>query len=658
MDFPNLAKPIQVGSLTLKNRLMAAPIVHNFATYDGYTNERMINLYRRKAIGGWALVCVEASYIRQDGRNFNRMHGIYKDSFIGGLSDLADCIHEGGAKASIQIMHAGRIAVPRWTERPTITPFLERTEEGVDEEKISLGELGAGREIPPHQLTIDEVEQIIDAYVDAAIRAKEAGFDMVHLHGAHEFLVSQFMEKGLNKRKDIYGEPSAFPITIIKRMRDALGPDFPIAIRISADEYLGEKGITLEDNIKMVPKFVEAGIDLLDVSAGAIASADWLIQPLYYPRGCITYLADRLKKVVDIPVVGVGRINDPILAEHILSEGKADIVALGRGSVADVDFPRKVFEGRYQEIRKCIACDVCTSRISTARGLLCAVNFDYGRDETPQFSPGNFQSKVVLVVGGGVGGMEAARLASKKGHKVILYEQNGILGGIVQSIAGNFPKVYTKELLNIVEYLSHQMETLGIKLFMNQKVTIDTVEQIKPDVVICATGSSPLIPDIPGIKKSHVFTIDDYMYNFYPLGEKVAIIGGGYGSELAVSLSREKKKVTLLEKGATIAATPYFTYTRRGLLINQFKKLKIDVQTNVEIMEVEINKIVAKDKNGHEFTVEADNVIIAEERNPNDQLLESLSNKVKQVFQIGDCKEPRTIQYAIHEANIAVRSIR
>jgi 2,4-dienoyl-CoA reductase-like NADH-dependent reductase (Old Yellow Enzyme family)/thioredoxin reductase len=633
----------------LKNRLAVAPTVHNLATEEGYVTDRLMEVYRSKGRGGWGLITVEASYIRMDGRNFARMLGVYTDRAVAGLNELAEAIQEDGARASLQIMHGGRLAAPRFSGARQIAP--SSVTRGGDSGSVALGELGMAA-LPPKTMVPKEIDETIDAYVAAALRVKEAGFDMVTIHGAHGFLVAQFMSRFLNKRGDKYGNPAAFPVEIIKRIRKAVGPDFPIIIRISADEYFGNQGITLEESLKLAPQFEEAGADCIDVSAGGVESGDWAIQPLYFPRGCIVHLAEEIKKVVSIPVITVGRINDPILAEEIVAAGRADIVAMCRGAIADPELPNKAFQGRTDDIRKCIACDIgCTDRMANQRGVLCAINYETGRTK-PEFELPNVSSrKKVLIAGGGVAGMETARVATLRGHDVTLYEKNDRLGGIAASLASAFPRLYTRDLRNIVDYLQVQMDNLDVKTILAGELTLDLVEEAKPDVVVFATGSETYRPDFPWLNSPNVFFLEDYLLNQSLPGERVIIVGGHHGCEAAVSLAREKKKVTVVEESDSLAMASYIYVVRRMALQNYLEKEKVALLTKTKIHDVNENKVIVMGEDGRQQSLEYDTIMVALGRTANRGFMSELRNKYPalEYYEIGDCREPRNIMAAMHE---------
>lgn len=637
---PKITDPIKIGTMELPHRIIAAPMVINRATEDGFVTERMVKHYERKAAGGYSLVQVEASHIRWDDRGFPKMLGIHDDRCIAGLRAITEAIHRQGVKCSIQIQHSGRQGNYAVTRQTLVAPS-DTTPRWANQ--------------PTRTLSLEECEEMIDAYVQAARRAKAAGFDAVLIHGAHGFLINQFMSPYTNHRKDIYGDPLAFVTEVIRRVRAQVGPYYPVMIRVSAEEFMGEKGLTIERFCEMAPKLVEAGVDAIDVSAGIYETVGRMIPCGYYPRGVNVYLAEAVKKVVDVPVIAAGRINDPRLARSIVESGRADIVAVGRQPFADPDFALKTLQGRDDEIRQCIACDWCTERLFQRFHVECAINFFFTREmeyDERNLAPA-LRKKKVCVVGGGVAGMEAARVAALRGHEVVLFEKSQKLGGLVSTVASQIPRLNTRDLNNIVTYLTKQLQKLpNVTVKLGCEASVETISQEKPDVVILATGSEPVIPEVPGIGSSKVITLDKYLSEKCAVGEKVVVVGGHNGAETAVSLAREGKKVAIVEESTKIAEPPYITplASRHWLLLDYVKEEGIEVFTQAKLKEIVGTGVVIVDKDGKEHTLEADTIIIAGERRAKNELYSQLRASVPEVYCVGDCVAPRKIFEAIHEA--------
>lgn len=652
--FPHLAQPIRVGRITLNNRLAVAPTCRNIATEHGYVTDRLMDVYRALGKGGWGLVTVEIAAVRADGRNFERMLLIDKDDAVPGLAELAEAIHEGGAKCALQLLHGGRSAPRKLIGTLPVAPSEVR------QAPPSAGVVGwaAGQPVVEcRALSYAEVEEFLEVYARAARRTKEAGFDAVLLHGAHGFLPAQFMSPYFNRRMDLWSDRALFPLRLIERVRKEVGPHFTVGMRISGDEFAGKYGISLEDNLKWAPKFEEAGLDYLDVSAGTLLTPAWSIQPLYFPRGCITHLAEAIKKVVKIPVVTVGRINDPVLAEKIVADGKADIVAMSRPALADPELAKKALEGRREDIRKCIYCDEGCSRLLVQRGVQCTLNYAQGRHRYEYELKPAERPKKVLVVGGGVAGMEAARVAAIRRHNVALYEKDGVLGGAVASIASAIPRLYTRESYNAVEWLSTQLHKLEVKIELGTEVTPELVEKLQLEVVVLATGALPLIPDKPGFKNGNVITVEDYLKQRRSVGDKVVVLGGQHGSEVAVSLAREGRKVTLVEESDSLAHTPYLFGVRRMVLLGYLSEAKVNVLLRTKVKEIAERNIHFIYPEGKEGVLEADTIILAWGEKPDNRLAQALREKVPELYPVGDCVEPYNIMFAMHSAYRVAREI-
>ncbi len=634
---------INVGKLALKNRLVAAPMVMNHATEDGHVTPRMLPYYAAKAAGGWGLVHVEASYIRPDGNMFGRMLGVYDDRQIPGLSELVCGIHDNGAKCTIQLVHGGRCAPRAFTGRQPLAP---------SDETPPLSER-------PRGLTVAEIEELVQSWVRAALRSKAAGFDGVMIHGAHGFLLSQFVSPYCNRRTDEYGRDRYLIVKqVVRAVREAVGPDYPLFYRVSADDFLGDAGLTIDETANVyAPLLEELGIDCIDVSGGIQERVYYNIQPLYSPKAPILYLAERVKEKVNIPVIGVGRINDPKLVERILSQGKVDMVAMARQSLADPELPRKMEEGRYDDVRKCIACDIgCSYRHIVQWVADCSINFEVMREEEVRARMERpVRPKKVVVVGGGPAGMEAARLAALKGHSVTLYEKAS-LGGLV-CLVSNMPRVYMAELANIIQWQQRELEKLHVEVHVGVEATPELVRAGGADVVILAVGAQTLPAGLPVDGGPATVDLLAYLQGTAQLGERVVVLGGNEGIEAALSLRRRNHEVTVLEPGASYADASYLQYVGRQLLLKKMlDEAGVTVVTNARATAIGGDGVAA-DVGGTATTYPADSVLVAWGRTTDPGLPGHWQGVAPQVLAVGDCAEPRTIRHAIHSASRAVLSL-
>ncbi len=637
-------EPISIGTMEVKNRIVAGPMVMNHATEDGHVTPRMVDYYAAKARGGFGLVHVEASYIRPDGNMFSRMLGVYSDRQLPGLNEIVEAIHANGAKCTIQLVHGGRVSSPQITGQQPVAPSDDTPP------------LAA----KPRGLTVAEIKDLVECYAEAAVRAKLAGFDGAMIHGAHGFLISQFVSPHCNKRKDKYGKDRyLFVKQIAKACREAVGEDYPLFIRISADEFLGDEGLMIDETTKVyAPLLEELGIDCIDVSAGIQERVYYNIQPLYTPRANILYLAEEVKKVVSVPVIGVGRINDPQLVKQVIETGRVDMISLARQSLADPELPRKMLEERPEDVRQCIACDLgCSYRHIVQWMADCAVNYEVMREKEYRYAMERpVTPKKVSIVGGGVAGMEAARIATLRGHEVTLYEKSGRLGGIIPSVA-DMPKLYTHELNNIVKYLTRQLEKLGVKVKLNTEVDAALLSKAAPDAVILATGSKDSVPDIPGVDGPNVVTLLQYLRKEAEIGDKVVLLGGHEGAEAAVSLARQGKDVTILEEGDHIADATFLKYVGRQLLLQRYLDEEgVEVLTDAKVEKMGENSVTYT-RDGKREELGFDTLLLALGREPHDRLASDLADTVPKLYKIGDCLEPHSVRHSIHSAARAALDI-
>lgn len=642
--------------MELKNRIAYAPMLTLWANPDdGSVSERHMRWYEERVKGGIGFAMTEAvgAYPTMTGgmEGFASLY-LGENENIPCFAKLAELFHSHDVKVGMQIAEAGEtgaLAVMLDPEYEVLLPsMLPQSDVATAFKTMPF--------FPPvkmKEVTTEEIEGIEEAFAAAARRAKQAGFDCVEIHSAHGTLHSTFLSPRFNKRTDKYGgsweNRTRFTVETIERVREAVG-DFPIFVRISADELLGElgiTGITINDTVRIIaPRLEAAGVDCIDVSAGLVAQTTYGITvPLYLPRGCWIPYAEAVKKAVNIPVIGVGNINDLRLAEKHIEEGKVDIIYLGRQIICDPETPKKYMEGRFEDIRMCIGCleGPCTT---------CAINFDAGKEGEFPITPAE-KPKKVLVAGGGVAGMEAARIAALRGHEVILCEKSQKLGGLVLVAAAEPIKV---ELKNIVDYLEAQIRKLLVKVKLEVEVTPEVVQKLKPDAVIIATGSSPKIPSVAS-GKPNVITQDDLFKGKAKLGDKIVVWGLGLGAETAVSLAKKGKKVTIIGSEMHLALHLMTVVGRRLWILNKVKQLGINVLSETRVEDITAGDVTVIDKGGGRRTIPADTVVIAVGRKPNRDLIEALKGRVPELHEIGDCSMPRNIASAIRGANEVARKI-
>ena len=497
MKYKHIFEPYKLRGVTLKNRLISAPCERNYANTDGSVTQKYIDYVVERAKGGVGLINIESIYIDPVGRGHIRQLGIHDDRLIPGLKRMTDAAHAHGAKIAAHLYAAGRESSSYITGLQPIAPS------NVPCKILAGGDM-------PRELTLEEIKDQIEKFGDAARRGVEAGFDVIVVHGAHGYIIGQFLSPFSNKRTDQYGgsfeKRMRFPLEVLAKIRSVVGRDVPIAYRMSADEKV-EGGMTVDDSVRFSVALENAGIDLIDVSSGIYESIGWIAQSMAYPRGCLVEDGWKIKQKVGIPVSIVGRINHPDLAEEILASGKADFISLGRALHADPYWPLKAKEGRVDDIRICPACMSCSDQLATNNPITCAINPEAGRESELKIRPAARRKKV-LVVGAGPAGMEAARVASLRGHKVILCEKSDKMGGQINYAAKPSHK---KEFMGIVDYLETQLRKSAVEIRMGTAVTAELIENMNPEAVIIATGAEPAVPFTPGANKSHVYSAIDVL---------------------------------------------------------------------------------------------------------------------------------------------------
>jgi len=629
--FEKLFEPGKIGAMELKNRIVMPPMATGFASDDGSVTDRLIAYYEERAKSGPGLIIVEITCIDSPvGRGLATQINIDDDRFIPGLARLARAIKQHGVRAAIQLHHAGRQTSSRVTGFKPVAPSPIPGRDGE----------------MPKELTVDEIKRLVECFAQGARRAREAGFDGVEIHGAHGYLVSQFLSPLSNKREDEYGgsveNRARFLVEIIKAVRSKVGHGFPLWCRLSAVEMNIEGGITLEETKVVARLAQEAGVDAIHVSAHSAGVVRR--PPMAQPPGALIEYAEGVKKAVSVPVIAVGRIT-PELGEEALRQGKADFIAMGRQFLADAHVVEKIADGRLDDITPCLRCFFCLDSLGRRRGkgVQCVVNPTLGREREWALLPAGRPKKVV-VVGGGPGGMQAAIIAAQRGHRVTLFERANELGG--QLLLAARPPF--KDNIEVYRrYLVNQVTKLGVEVRLGQKFTPELLPALKPDVVVLATGVEPFIPEIPGIRGKNVLLANQVL-NGAETGQRVAIIGGELvGCETALYLLEKGKQVTIMRRGARLATK--VNRSIRGPMLERLRAKGATILTGVDYQKITSAGVVIKDNAGKEKIVEADTVVLATGATPNDELVALLKGKVPRLVRIGDCVTPRSIKEAVEE---------
>jgi len=606
----------------------------NFCTPKGEVTERLIYFLQARARGGAALLTTEGTYISMNGRESTNQLGIHRDDLIPGLKELAAAIHREGAKIFVQLIHAGRQTLSIATGSDIVAP--------------SPVPCKLMREMP-RELSVKEIHELIEAYGEAARRAKEANFDGIEILAGHGQLINQFLSPYTNKREDQYGgspeNRMRFPLEVLERVREAVGPDFPISVRISAEEFV-EGGLTLDDTIAFASELVERGIELLHISGGIYETAPLIVQPMLLPQGFFAEYATKIKEAFGkkVPIAVAGSIKDPFMAEDLLRKGVTDLIAMVRPLLADPELPKKAREGRIDEIRKCIRCNQgCMDRMLMQQDITCLGNPICGYEKEREIIEAP-EKKKVMVIGGGPAGMEAARVAALRGHSVVLYESQETLGGQMKQASVPPGK---KDIEDLKDFLEKQLNKLSVKVITGHTADLSTVEEVAPDVVVLASGSRPIVPKIPGIEKDNIVYAEEILSVKKQPGEKVLVIGGGLvGCETAAFIAQKGKDVILVEMLEDIANDIGFFY--RYLLLNKLQELGVKIYTNTTVRKVQGNKVTIEKGKETEELSPISTVVVAAGYNADRELLSQLSGKYK-VYSVGDCKEVRKMIDAIHE---------
>jgi len=645
-----LFEPAKIGNLSIKNRIVMAPMGNQgLVELDGRFSPRGIEYFAVRARGGVGLITTGCVLIDNEvepkvADHWSLMPRIDSVRFICRISELADAVHDYGAKLSLSLTGGyGRVIsrniFPQAKQPvgPSPLPWLW------DESVITK------------ELTTTEVEEIVKAFELAAERAKLSGVDAIEIHGHEGYLIDQFMTSLWNKRTDKYGGDLEgrlrFPIEIIGAIKRGAGSDFPVIFRYGAKHYL-PGGREVEESQEIAKRLEKAGADALHVDAGAYESWPWSHPPMYQPPGCLVDMAEAIKKVVKIPVIAVGKLGYPELAESVLKEGKADFIALGRPLLADPDWPIKVKEGKLDDIRFCIGDqDGCLDRIFNFKYLSCTVNPAAGMEKELAINQTE-KPKSVLVIGGGPAGMEAARVAALRGHKVALWEKNNYLGGNL--IAAAIPD-FKQDIRWYTNYLSTQIEKLGVDIELGKKASTELVQKTAPELVIVATGSTPLVPEIEGVDRDKVVTAIDVLLGKKEIGETIVVAGGGMiGCELAVYLGQKGKKITIVEMLEDIATD--LGRSGRMKLMEMLDESHVEILTGTKLLKITEEGAIFEN-NGGEKVLKSDTIVLALGLKAEAALSEELNDKVPELYVIGDCVKPRKIINAVWEAYRVARLI-
>ena len=633
-----LFEPGKIGKLSIKNRILMCPMgVGGLEEPQGGLSQRGIDYYVARAKGGTGLIITGLTRVsREIEPPLEDKLIIDSKTCVTWLNELAEAVHDYGAKVAIQLTAGlGRVATLDLLKiagavAPSALPAFEDPT------------------IMTRELSTEEIERLVHAFEFSAEILRLAGIDAVELHGHEGYLFDQFITALWNKRTDKYGGDLEgrlrFPVEVIEAIKRGAGADFPVIFRFGLKHYI-DGGREIEEGLEIARRLEAAGADAFEVDAGCYETWYWAHPPTTLPPGCMVDMAQMTKRVVKVPVIAVGKLGYPELAERVLQEGKADFICLGRALLADPEWPNKVKKGRLEDIRPCVGChEGCLKRVFDVKYLSCAVNPATGMEREFTIKPAE-KKKSVLVVGGGASGMEAARVTALGGHKVTLWEKGDALGGnLIPASVPDFKQDYRR----LINFLSTQIKKLGVTIEFAKEATAELILEMKPDVVFIATGSTSIVPEIPGVGKKMVVTAVDLLLGKQEAGKSVVVVGGGLiGCETALYLAQKGKKLTIVEMLDGVMLDMYSA--NRMHLLKLLTDADVNILTETKCLEIRDNGITIADKYGKRSTLEADTVVLAVGLKSNEGLLEALKDKIPEVYAIGDCVEPRKVINAIWE---------
>lgn len=643
-QFQSLFSPLTIGSFTVQNRILSTAHLTGLAE-KGLPSRRHGDYWGSKSDGGIGLIITEVQPIHPTAGILPTMIQTYKEEVVEAFVPVVERVHEGGAKFVAQIWHPG-------DQYPGITSEL------VSSSAVPKGPGGP----VPRALEVEEILELLDSYATAAARMQAAGLDGVEIHMGHGYLPQQFMSPRKNIRDDEYGGDEErrirFPLEIIEAVRGAVGEDFTVGIRITADEFV-DGGLTIEDMERITPKLTSSGsLDFVNVSVGGLG----IISPMGTDHGRFVPLAERIKKVVEVPVFCIGRIIHPELAESIVAEGRADIVGMTRANMADPQLANKAREGRTGEIRHCIGMMVCWKRVSTGHpgGVTCAQNPSVGRETEMEITPAE-ESRDVVVVGGGVAGLEAARVAALRGHSVVVHESAESLGGQML-VAARIPS--RSEMAEPVSWYTRELERLGVKVVTGSPMTVDRLVELDPDVVFVATGGKAASLDIPGAELDHVVQGRSVLTGEVEVGDRVVVIvttDGFEGLGTADFIGGTGREVQVLR--SLEGVDPDIELITLAGLMGRLGENGVKVTNDADVLSIDPSSVVAS-VNGAELRLdEVDSVVICAGSASENALLAELEEAASsgglraEIHPVGQCREVGGVLESITDGLTVARQV-
>ncbi|MBI2907220.1 MAG: FAD-dependent oxidoreductase [Chloroflexi bacterium] len=647
--FPKLFEPAKIGRVRLKNRIVMLPMGLSHASVHGEVTQKTIDHYVTRAKDGVGMIIVGGtSPFAMPG--LNRLV-LYDDRFLAGHYELVEAVHAYGVPMAIQFNHAGR----QWY------PWALDGGQPVSASDVACNFCGGHQYPTPRPLEKEEMYQIMDKWAAGVGRAKKAGYDMVEIHAAHGYLIEQFMSPYTNKRTDEYGgsleNRMRFALELLERIRKVVGDKYPIGFRLGAEEFVAG-GLTVKDTPAIAKILESAGAVYLNVACGIYETFDRAVDVMRQPEGWKEYIWQAIKEAVNIPVIAGGGLRTPAFCERILEQGKADFIGLARPLLADPEWPIKAREGRVEDIRPCLSCEECnhpsTMRRVGGGARRCSINPVTGRErEFSELVPAEVKKRI-MVIGGGPGGMEAARLAALRGHDVTLYEKGKDLGGALLLAAAPPGK---EKIEKFRQYEKREVSKAGVKVKLGVEVTPELVKKEKPDAVVVATGSRPIKSPSFAAGKDIPTGWDVLTGELTLSGKRVVVVGGGMvGAETAEYLAARGNKVTIVEMLPEIASE--MQMSNRAALLHALREAGVEMLTRKQVLDVSEKGVTALDKvSGEKTFIAGDAVILALGAVPNDSLSDALEGMAEEVYRVGDVNEPRIMMEAIFEGHQVGRMI-
>ena len=639
MNFSNTFTPYKIGNLMIKNRLTVPAMDSGVFSPEGYVEQSTLDYYGARAAGGFGLIIIEIAAVEKRGVGMPHEPNVWSDDAIEGLTKLANCIKNKGARTIVQLHHAGRETVSAMAGEPIAAP--------------SSVPCPTNRETP-HEFTTQEVYDLIRHYVEAAVRCRKAGFDGVEIHAAHGYMGGQFLSPRSNKRVDEFGGGldgrAYFMKLVAEGIREACGDDFVITARISSKENrIG--GLEIEESVVFAQMLEDYGYDALHISAGTYETWQTIVPPSSWQSGWNLGAARRIKEAVDIPVISVGLFHDPYTIETALKRGDCDAVSLGRQSICDPDFPNKMYAGVIEDIIPCLGCTQRCMEFNYPENLMpgdwgvgCMLNPESSHRADRLLTPTD-HPKNVVVVGAGPAGLATAYMAAGRGHKVTLLEKNPAsrVGG--QFLIAAYPP-FKQGLTKAIRYQLHMCRKNGVDLRFDTEADPDMIRELHPDVLVMATGAQPLVPEIKGIHDTGVVLANDVLLGSPVLKSSALIIGGGeVGVETAEYATDYCTKVSIVEMLPELAEKLYLTV--RNDLLKRLKEEEVDVHCNTKVLEFIPGGVIAE-CGGERITLDGyDHVILA--LGSRSYVPFDPEGLAPEVYTVGDAVKARDAKWAIYE---------